>query len=139
VADMKKNYDFSKGKRGPVVEQPGKTRSGIHLDDELLKRLRERADAAGSGYQAIVNEAVREYLARLERRPLAQRVAVTADELLVELADGRRLSVPLAWFPRLVSASAEARARFELLGDGEGVHWPDADEDIAVAALLSHC
>jgi hypothetical protein len=71
-----------------------------------------------------------------ETRPLARRVEVTEDELRVELADGRRLSVPLVWFPRLVSASPEARATFELLGDGEGVHWPDADEDISVAGLL---
>ncbi len=72
-----------------------------------------------------------------ETRPLARRVEIDADELRVDLADGRRLSVPLAWFPRLVSATAEARARFELLGDGEGIHWPDADEDISVAGLLA--
>ncbi len=71
-----------------------------------------------------------------EPRPLARRVEVTDDELRVELADGRRLSVPLVWFPRLVSASPEARAKFELLGDGEGVHWAEADEDISVAGLL---
>jgi hypothetical protein len=71
-----------------------------------------------------------------EARPLARRVEVTDDELRVELADGRRLSVPLVWFPRLVSASPEARVAFELLGDGEGIHWPDADEDISVAGLL---
>ncbi len=71
-----------------------------------------------------------------EARPLARRVEVTDDELRVDLADGRRLSVPLVWFPRLVSASPEARARFEVLGDGEGVHWPEADEDISVAGLL---
>ena len=71
-----------------------------------------------------------------EARPLARRVEVTADELRVDLADGRRLGVPLVWFPRLVSASPEARGRFELLGDGEGIHWPDAGEDISVAGLL---
>ena len=71
-----------------------------------------------------------------EPRPLARRIEVTDDELRVDLADGRRLGVPLVWFPRLVSATPEARARFELLGDGEGIHWPDADEDISVAGLL---
>jgi hypothetical protein len=71
-----------------------------------------------------------------EPRARARRVKVTDDELCVELTDGRRLSVPLLWFPRLASASPEARARFEFLGDGEGVHWPDADEDISVAGLL---
>jgi uncharacterized protein (DUF4415 family) len=59
-----------------LLEQPAKTRVSIYLDDDLLKRLRERADAAGCGYQAIVNEAVREYLARLERRPLGRRVEI---------------------------------------------------------------
>lgn len=72
-----------------------------------------------------------------DARPLARRVEVTADELRVDLADGRRLSVPLAWFPRLVTATAEARATFELLGDGEGIHWPDADEDLSVGGLLA--
>jgi hypothetical protein len=71
-----------------------------------------------------------------EARPLARRVEVTADELRVDLADGRRLSVPLVWFPRLVAASPEARAKYELLGDGQGIHWPDADEDVSVAGLL---
>ena len=71
-----------------------------------------------------------------EARPLARRVEVTADELRVDLADGRRLAVPLVWFPRLVSATPEARTRCELLGDGEGIHWPDADEDLSVAGLL---
>jgi len=63
-------------------------------------------------------------------------VEVTADELRIDLADGRRLSVPLVWFPRLVAATPDARARFELLGDGEGIHWPEADEDLSVAGLL---
>ena len=71
-----------------------------------------------------------------EARLLARRVEVTADELRVDLADGRRLAVPLVWFPRLVSATPEARTRCELLGDGEGIHWPDADEDLSVAGLL---
>ncbi len=72
-----------------------------------------------------------------EARPVARRVEVTADELRVDLADGRRLSVPLVWFPRLVAASPEVRAKFELLGEGEGIHWPDADEDLSVAGLLA--
>ncbi len=70
-------------------------------------------------------------------RPLAQEVEVTEDELRVVLADGRRLAVPLVWFPRLQSASASARQRWELLGDGEGIHWPDVDEDLSVAGLLA--
>jgi hypothetical protein len=57
--------------------------------------------------------------------------------LRVGLADGRFISVPLAWFPRLLTASPEARSHWELLGDGEGIHWPDADEDLSVAGLLA--
>jgi uncharacterized protein (DUF4415 family) len=61
---MRKNYDFSQARRGAVVAQPAKTRVSIYLDNELLERLRECADAAGRGYQAMINEAVREYLTR---------------------------------------------------------------------------
>lgn len=66
----------------------------------------------------------------------AHSVEVTQDELVVGLADGRRLSVPLTWFPRLLHAPPEARDNWELLGDGEGIHWPAVDEDISVAGLL---
>jgi len=72
----------------------------------------------------------------VEVQPRAREVQVTEDELIVLLVDGRRLSVPLAWFPALVRATPEQRQRFELLGDGEGVHWPDLDEDLSVAGLL---
>jgi hypothetical protein len=73
----------------------------------------------------------------VDARPLAREVEVTEDELRVVLVDGRRLAVPLAWFPRLQSASPAARRRWELLGDGEGIHWPDADEDLSVTGLLA--
>lgn len=72
----------------------------------------------------------------VETRPLVREVEVTADELRVVLADGRRLAVPLVWFPRLLQASAEDRACFEILGDGEGIHWPIVDEDLSVVGLL---
>lgn len=68
----------------------------------------------------------------VEVRPLARNVEVTQHELRVELADGRRLAVPLEWFPRLLNASEEERQRWELLGDGDGIHWPEADEDLSV-------
>ena len=67
---MRKEYDFSKAKRGPVVPQPGKTRITIYLDDHVLDAFRERADAAGRGYQTMINEALREYLGRLWREPV---------------------------------------------------------------------
>jgi uncharacterized protein (DUF4415 family) len=66
---MKKEYDFSKGRRGPVIPQPGKTRITIFLDDDILEEFRERADAAGRGYQTMINEALREYLGK-SRQPL---------------------------------------------------------------------
>jgi uncharacterized protein (DUF4415 family) len=59
---MKKEYDFSKGRRGAVLRQRGKTRITIHIDDEVLEAFRERADAAGRGYQTMINEALREHL-----------------------------------------------------------------------------
>jgi hypothetical protein len=68
--------------------------------------------------------------------PRIKEVTVTEDELVVALADGRRLATPLAWFPRLLNASSEQRARFELLGEGVGIHWPDIDEDLSVEGLL---
>lgn len=68
--------------------------------------------------------------------PRAVAAAVSDDELSVDLADGRRLSVPLAWFPRLLHATPEQRANWKFLGDGQGLHWPDVDEDLSVAGLL---
>jgi len=68
---------------------------------------------------------------------LARTVVVTDAELTVGLADGRVITVPLVWFPRLVRANAAARSKWELLGDGEGIHWPDADEDLSVEGLLA--
>ncbi len=71
-----------------------------------------------------------------KREPLAVDVQVSEDEITVSLADGRRVSAPLVWFPRLLGASSAARSNWRLIGDGEGVHWPDADEDISIEALL---
>jgi hypothetical protein len=68
--------------------------------------------------------------------PRATHVTINDDELSVVLADGRRLAVPLAWYPRLLHANEEQRQRFELLGDGHGIHWPDLDEDLSVSGLL---
>ena len=73
----------------------------------------------------------------VETRPLAREVEVTDTELRVGLADGRCITVPLAWFPRLQNATPEERQQWEVLGDGEGIHWPKADEDLSVAGLLA--
>jgi len=69
--------------------------------------------------------------------PRAEQVHCTDDELVVRLADARTLAVPLVWFPRLASALPQVRAEFELLGDGQGIHWPALDEDISVLGLLA--
>ncbi len=66
----------------------------------------------------------------------ADSVSVSDAELTVSLTDGRTIMVPLAWFPRLLDGSPDQRSHWELLGDGEGIHWPDMDEDLSVAGLL---
>lgn len=71
---MKREYDFSKAKRGPVVRQPGKTRITIYIDNPVLEAFRGRADAAGRGYQTMINEALREYLDRSEDRVDAETI-----------------------------------------------------------------
>ena len=67
----------------------------------------------------------------------AKAVRVTADSLIVELRDGRTVSVPLGWYPRLAEGSPRERRHWELIGPGIGIHWPDLDEDISIEALLS--
>ena len=69
--------------------------------------------------------------------PLAQDVTVSDEALCVRLADGREVSVPLAWFPRLRDATDEQRGNWRLIGAGVGIHWPDVDEDISVESLLA--
>lgn len=67
----------------------------------------------------------------------ALRVSLTGDALVVDLVDGRSVSVPLAWYPRLSHGSPAERERWRLIGEGEGIHWPDLDEDISVEGLLA--
>ena len=66
----------------------------------------------------------------------AQSVTVTDDALIVDLVDRRTISVPLAWYPRLLYGRPEERSNWRLIGDREGIHWPDLDEDISVENLL---
>ena len=67
----------------------------------------------------------------------AQSVRVSDDTLTIELADGRALSVPLAWFPRLLAGTQAERDKWRLIGTGSGIHWSELDEDISVASLLA--
>lgn len=68
---------------------------------------------------------------------VAQRVRVSADTLHVDLADGRSIAVPLEWYPRLANGTAAERNNWRFIGRGEGIHWPELDEDISVDNLLS--
>ena len=69
---MRKEYDFSEGKRGAVATQAGKTRITIYLDNAVLEEFRQRADAAGRGYQTMINDALKEYLGK-SRQPIDAR------------------------------------------------------------------
>ena len=72
----------------------------------------------------------------METDARAMSVRTTDDEVTIDLLDGRRITVPLVWFPRLLRATPTQRDRWELLGDGEGIHWPDVDEDLSVRGIL---
>lgn len=69
--------------------------------------------------------------------PKAEDVKVSKDTLTVDLSDGRTISAPIAWFPRLVHATPEEKKNWKLIGRGHGIHWEDIDEDISVEGLLS--
>jgi hypothetical protein len=73
----------------------------------------------------------------LEQDPVAIGVKFTEACFIVELADGRLLSIPLAWYPRLAHATAQEQANWQFLGDGYAVEWPDRDEHIGVEGLLA--
>jgi hypothetical protein len=75
-------------------------------------------------------------ISAVRRDPTAIDVAVTDDRLVVTLADGREVAAPLVWFPRLLDATTEQRRNWRLIGRGNGIHWPDIDEDVSVASLL---
>ena len=70
-------------------------------------------------------------------RPAALNVVVSDDTLMVELKDGRTVSVPVSWYPRLENATAAERKSWELIGSGTGIHWDSIDEDVSVEALLA--
>src|SRR5882724_4513206 len=69
--------------------------------------------------------------------PCVARVTVTEDAVVVDLSDGRTVMAPLAWYPRLLHGTARERRHWRLIGGGEGIHWPDLDEDLSVEGLLA--
>ena len=68
--------------------------------------------------------------------PRAEHVTITDDTLSVDLGDGRTIAAPLAWFPRLVHATPDEKNNWRLIGQGEGIHWEDLDEDVSIDGLL---
>jgi hypothetical protein len=75
-------------------------------------------------------------LAELEISTLAHAVRFEGGRMIVTLTDGREISVPIAWYPRLAQATQEQLNRWRLIGDGEGIHWPDLDEDLPMTGIL---
>jgi hypothetical protein len=73
---------------------------------------------------------------KLETEPVIDRVEVTDDRLHAHMADGRTITVPLAWYPRLLHGSPQERRHYEIHRGGSGIHWPDLDEDISIKNLL---
>jgi hypothetical protein len=73
----------------------------------------------------------------LETDPLATKVEVTEDRLIVELADGRSIVIPLSWYPRLLNGTQAERQHYQLLGNGYAIEWPDLDEHIGIEGLLA--
>ena len=78
-------------------------------------------------------------ISEFDPRTYARDVRVSDEELTVRLADGRTISVPLEWYPRLHKATAAQRANWSLIGEGDGIHWPEIDEDISTIGLLEGC
>ena len=72
----------------------------------------------------------------IEMKASIQDVELTEDSLVVDLADGRTVSVPIAWYPRLMHGTREERSHWRIIGKGEGIHWPDVDEDISAENIL---
>jgi len=71
------------------------------------------------------------------QEPRSREVRITDDSLVVELMDGRTITVPLLWYPRLWYGKPDERRRFEILGDGRYLHWPDLDEDLSIAGIMA--
>ncbi len=72
----------------------------------------------------------------VQREATASKIEVSEDELIVHLVDGRRISAPITWYPRLSHATQKERDHYELIGRGTGIHWPLLDEDLSVSGIL---
>ena len=72
----------------------------------------------------------------IEREANASKVEVTENEIVISLVDGRKISAPILWYPRLLHGTVEERNHYELMGGGTGIHWPLLDEDLSVSGIL---
>lgn len=133
-----------RGRRGLVaVSEPGEcgeTRPGARSSPPRRRQGSEPTRSCVSFDARVDLNAAREkwgeYL-KAEIQPVsAHQVTVTEETLTAELSDGRTISVPLVWYPRLVHATPEERSNWRLIGNGEGIHWPDLDEDISVENII---
>jgi Protein of unknown function (DUF2442) len=111
-------------KKGPESPPTGQANRAKLSAEESLKRMEEFPERKARFFAAETQV------------PSARDVVVTEDALTVSLADGRTLSVPLTWYPRLWHGTPEERAGWRLIGDGQGIHWPGLDEDISVEGLF---
>ena len=136
--------DFIKWLRDDYAKYRSRTEEWELLDFEVaglpaLRRL--YAEAFGAGQLEDRTEGVIDSNSPPSYRtieiPEAIAIKVTDESLTAELHDGRTISVPLSWYPRLTHATPEERDNWELIGTGEGIHWPDLDEDISVEMLLA--
>jgi hypothetical protein len=100
---------------------------GMTMTEEEHERWhREQAEVTPEQHEALMKQ----------MGISTQYVTVTADALIVDLADGRTVSVPLAWYPRLWHGTPEERNNWRLIGKGEGIHWPHLDEDLSVENIV---
>lgn len=111
----------------------------LRLPRSLHGWLAARADLDGVSLNTLVVQLLAEARGThtaVSPEPLAKDVRVTASEIVARLQDGRTISIPLAWSWRLSEATPEQRANFRMIGDGQGSHWPDVDEDISIRGML---
>src|SRR3989304_6110960 len=106
------------------------------LEPRKVYQVHEDPSAREEGYRKGLRRHHGMSTLTVEAIARARAVRVTDDDLVVDLTDGRTITVPLVWFPRLLHATPAPRGRWEFLGEGEGIHWPAIDEELSVAGLL---
>jgi len=108
----------------------------VHAAAPVRLRIPMRAGLRSLNVAMTCAMAVGEALRQINLDAVAIDATVTDERLVVTLADGRELSAPLAWFPRLLEATDAQRRNWRFIGRGQGIHWPEVDEDVSIASLL---